>query len=420
MKCYSVIVSFSVLLLAVSSAAAQDTPAPRIPYADLPTPAEIMAEYADDPVVVADAKRFAILDDVRGALKDMYPRESVNGDPEWKRVSQSYSIAADAISERYGDNREFDRERRKYTFGFYMDENREEAGHTDLKAFRLEFFDRHMPAYAEWSRAQSAAWDQKKFNAKLNNIFGALGGSTGWLGIGLVLLVFVLAALGIPRGTVRLSKDGQTIFFGGTPFSVNNLTGQVLDARKDITQEVSGGGGSGHIVDGRGSITIDPVVTTTTITDTLFLKDEEGLEHSIRLHDFDIVARPGNLVTVQQFARRGQQEGWLGHAYNHSTREAFLQNDVIKVLMRPSWFWLLLTILGWVIAWNLLSLLPSEGGLDFGGTIIFILVAATWLEFFRRSVASLRFRRFRKGRAYQRLLEDVAQESLAPQSIGVA
>lgn len=73
--------------------------------------------------------------------------------------------------------------RRKYTFGFYIDKNRNEAGRTDLKAFRLEFFDRHMPAYAEWSRSQSATWNQRKFGAT-----------------------------------------------------------------KDITQEVSGGGGSGHIV----------------------------------------------------------------------------------------------------------------------------------------------------------------------------
>ena len=38
MKNYSVIASISVLLLAVSTTAAQETTAPRIPYADLPTP----------------------------------------------------------------------------------------------------------------------------------------------------------------------------------------------------------------------------------------------------------------------------------------------------------------------------------------------------------------------------------------------
>lgn len=63
----------AVMLLAVSTAAAQKTPAPRILYADLPTPADIMAEYADSSSVVADAKRLAILDAERRFQSTILP-----------------------------------------------------------------------------------------------------------------------------------------------------------------------------------------------------------------------------------------------------------------------------------------------------------------------------------------------------------
>jgi len=405
-KC-SVTAIVALLLLAGATVEAQETPAPKIPYADLPTPADIMAEFADEPSIVADAKRMVILTAVRHAINDMYVTESATRDPEWKRVQSIYIAADNAILARYGDSMEFDREWQK-------------ARTTDVAALRLEFFDRHMPAYAEWSRGKSAAWNRGKMNAKFGRIFGSMGEPIGWIGLGLVLVVFILAARGIPRGIVKMSKDGNTVSFGGKPYSVNYLTGQVLEIRKDVTQEISGGGGGGTIVDGRGTINIEPVKTKTTVTDTLYLADEDGLEHAVKLYDVSVDVRAGHRVTVQWLTARGRDSGPISQVYNHSTRVQFLSEGDIKALLRPSKFAYLLTIGGWIAAWQLLSLLPSEGGFDFGGTIIFIVVAATWIEFFGRTVASRRFGRFRKSAAFRDLVNGIVQEGQPPGTIGVA
>ena len=277
-----------------------------------------------------------------------------------------------------------------------------------------------MPAYADWSRAEFVILDVRKLMQKLDPFFRSMGEPVGVFGLGLVFVVFILAALGIPRGIASLSNDGETISFGGKPYSVNHSTGQVLEVRKDITQEISGGGGGGTIVDGRGTINIEPIKTETTITDTLYMADEDGIEHAVKLYNVDVDVRKGNLVTVQWLTARGSNSGPIAQVYNHSTRVQFLSVADIKALLRPSWFMYLLTIGGWVAAWQLLSLLPSEGGFDFGGTIIFILVAATWIEFFGRAVASLRFGRFKKSPAFQNLVKEIVQEGQAPGSIGVA
>ncbi len=411
MKKGSAILFVTALLLASGATVAQGTAAPKIPLGDLPTPADVMAEYADDPPVVADAKRAVILEVLQKVLtRDLYSTENMQGDAAVKQVFQAYYAAENSIYARYRDSVEFDQERRRHAFGFYMDDG-DEAGHMDAAAFRLEFFDRHMPSYAAWVRTQGDARKQQISDAKIGKLLDGLGAIAGPVGAILIVVIFLLAARGWPRGIASLSADGRAMAFGGTPYTIVGLTGQVLETRKDVTTEISGGGGGGTIIDGRGTINIDPIETTTTVGDTVFLEDDDGKEYGVQLTDFDLIVRAGNRLTIQLFKRKGEDSGWLMHAYNHSTREPFLQNDVAKRLLRPSKSWLLLTILGWVGAWNLLSLLPSEGGLDFGGTIIFILVAATWVEFFRRAVAHLRFKRFRTGDAYRQLVSNLAQES---------
>jgi len=400
------------LLLIFLASAALGARAPKIPLNEMPTVADVMAEYADDPPAVADAKRVVILGFLQRAVTgDLYASENTAGDVEVKQLFAAYGLAERSIRDIYGDDQDFDRQSRLHEFGFYIDENGNKAGDGDPLAFRLEFYDRHIPSYAAWVRERDATFQQAKWNRKKREFFGSIGAGIGPISAIAIILIFILAALGIPRGIASLSKDGRVIRFGGKAYNIGGITGKVLDARKDITTEISGGGGGGTIVDGRGTINIDPITSTTTVGDTVFLEDDEGLEHSVKMTDLDLALRPGHRLSVMALARPGDDEGLIMYAYNHSTRESFLQTAVAKYLLRPSWLWLLLTILAWIGAWQLLSLLPSEDGLDFGGTIIFILVGATWIEFFRRAVASLRFKRFVKGKAYRRFVEAVATNS---------
>ena len=266
-----------------------------------------------------------------------------------------------------------------------------------------------MPSYAAWVRAHSGARDRQAFDAK----FARLTEDLAPISAVLIVAVFILATLGFPRGIVRLSSDGATMRFGGTPYRIFGVSGRVLEAQKESTTEISGGGGGGTIVDGRGTINIDPIKSTTTIGDTVFIEDDDGEEHAVKLTDFDLAVRAGNRLSVKAFAPRGDDSGWIMFVYNHSTRTPYLQHDVAKQLLKPSFLWLLLTVLGLIGAWSLTSLLPTEGGFDFGGKILYVLAAATWVEFFRRSVAALRFRRFRKSAAYKRFVQQIAEEQPA-------
>ena len=391
--------------------------APRIPLDQLPTVDDILSDYADEPPVVADAKRYVMLDVVRRAIsRDMYAREHMANDPAVRAITRTYLEAENAIQARYEGNADFDRERRRHTFGFYLDENRKERGHMKPAEFRLEFFDRHMPSYAAWVRAQSGMRDRQIFGAKLARVTEAMAP----LGVVLIILSFILATLGVPRGIARLSADGSTMRFGGKPYRIIGVTGRVLDAKKDITTEISGGGGGGTIVDGRGTITIDPIKSTTTVGDTVFIEDDDGTEHAVQLTDFDLAVRTGNRLSVKAFAPPRDDSGWIMFAYNHSTRTPYLQQDVAKRLLRPSFLWLLLTILGLIGAWSLTSMLPTESSIDFGGKIIYVLAGATWIEFFRRSVARLRLARFKNSAAYSKFVQQVAEERpVTASSVGI-
>ena len=397
-----------VWLLLADIAVAQS--APKIPLDQLPTVDDILADYADDPPVVADAKRYVILNVVRRAVsRDMYSRENYAKDPAVKAILHAYMEAEDAILARYGGfegDPEFDRERRRHSFGFYLDEDGKERGHMRPAEFRLEFFDRQMPSYAAWVREQTGARDRQRLDRRLARAAEFLAPASAVL----IVLAFVLAVRGFPRGIVKLSGDGSTMRFGGTPYRIFGVTGEVLEAQKESTTEISGGGGGGTIVDGRGTIRIDPIKSTTTIGDTVFIEDDDGAEHSVKLTDFDLAVRAGNRLSVKALAPRGEDSGWIIFVYNHSTRTPYLQQDVAKQLLRPSFLWLLLTALGLIGAWSLTSLLPTEGSIDFGGKILYVLAAATWIEFFRRSVAALRFRRFKKSAAYRRFVQQIAEE----------
>ena len=102
-------------------------------------------------------------------------------------------------------------------------------------------------------------------------------------------------------------------------YDLDCLTGQVLDTGTRSVTTVSGGANA-------------PVSSTTTTYTRIFLLDAEGKEHAVNLQDFEVVCRPGNVLSVLSAIRHGKPLGWAIAAYNHDTRETTWRTDRLRII----------------------------------------------------------------------------------------
>jgi hypothetical protein len=110
-------------------------------------------------------------------------------------------------------------------------------------------------------------------------------------------------------------------------FELSLLTGKVLDANTRTETHVYGGGGGGGF--NEGSVNIRSVVTTHT---SIFLVDENGREHAVELRNFNIVFRPGHVLSLLGAFKDGAKNGWYIAAYNHNTRETRFDQDALRTV----------------------------------------------------------------------------------------
>jgi hypothetical protein len=110
-------------------------------------------------------------------------------------------------------------------------------------------------------------------------------------------------------------------------FSLSLLTGRVLDANTRTETHVYGGGGGGGM--NEGSINIRSTVTTHT---NIFLVDENGREHAVALRNFDIVFRPGHVLSLLGAFKNGAANGWHIAAHNHNIRETKFDQDALRTV----------------------------------------------------------------------------------------
>ncbi len=120
----------------------------------------------------------------------------------------------------------------------------------------------------------------------------------------------------------------------GKTYGLYMRTGKVLDANTRSQTEVygGGGGGSGMVHNGTGYVSSAPISisSTTTTHQRLFIEDESGTEHAISTEDFEIVCRPGHVLTFVGAIDEADDAGWQVIAYNHNTRDTKVRENILQ------------------------------------------------------------------------------------------
>ena len=142
--------------------------------------------------------------------------------------------------------------------------------------------------------------------------------------------------------------------------------------------------------------------------DTLFVRDDTGMEHEVELEDFGLRARIGNRLTVM-LADGPRAGGRPILVHNDDTRKYFYSTRVMRELLKPSFIWALVNAaLVFVIAKELALPLLDDG--EWFGSALITSFCLYWIGGNRLTVAAIRAGRFNSSKASKQLVRQVAGE----------
>jgi len=120
----------------------------------------------------------------------------------------------------------------------------------------------------------------------------------------------------------------------GLDYEVSTLDGIVLDTQTRSETEVSGKirGGGGSVSNGSGSISgvSGDINSTTNRFQSVFLQDDDNVEHHIDLINFLIPCKNEHRLTMFFLTVNGNDTGRWFMAYNHNTRRVYENDRAIK------------------------------------------------------------------------------------------
>ncbi len=135
------------------------------------------------------------------------------------------------------------------------------------------------------------------------------------------------------------------ILINGKAYERYHVTGRVTGASKHLEMQVSGGGGGGYSYQGTGSTYSAPVTSRTVTHDQIFVADESGKEHALKLQNWDLATREGHDLTAVWLVKRGKSSGPYVAIRNHTTDETLHDMDELAKLHRPPLYFALAPIL---------------------------------------------------------------------------
>lgn len=133
-------------------------------------------------------------------------------------------------------------------------------------------------------------------------------------------------------GSIRILKKPEDLFV----FAINYVvTAAQIWSETHINTTVKGGGGFLS----RGTGRIDPVNVTVSSSSNevlrLFLKDDDGLESELKLHDPGIGIGEGHKISVIYAGDQQSQRGYHMGVVNHNTRRYAVYEDRADLLLFP-------------------------------------------------------------------------------------
>ena len=136
-------------------------------------------------------------------------------------------------------------------------------------------------------------------------------------------------------------------------YLLSSITGSVAASSKHATTEVtgSGGGGGGYTHGGSGYSNTSSISirSTTTVQDTLFLIDSDGIEHSFELTNFGVSCREGNVLSVIAMQKEGKEDRSIFAVYNHDTRKTHYSDNRAMIPFRSKPVALSLAFVLWLL-----------------------------------------------------------------------
>ena len=129
----------------------------------------------------------------------------------------------------------------------------------------------------------------------------------------------------------------------GADYHVHDRTGTIegteTRAETEVTGSVSGGGGFSSGGTGFNNPVSGNIQSKTTHFQNIYLKDEDGDEHTIDLVNFLVPCKEGHKLTFFIAKCGNNQVGPYFQAYNHNTREHYESGKALRSEMFPArWF----------------------------------------------------------------------------------
>lgn len=125
-----------------------------------------------------------------------------------------------------------------------------------------------------------------------------------------------------------------TITLGSRRVALHGMSGEVMDAQKWTTTEISGGGGSGVISNGSGYVQHDEVKSKTTTHDQIIIRTADGGEESLKVEDVNLAVRQGHWVSLIWAIPGDRKEGPFVAVFNHNTGSLdFIDSGVNKACL---------------------------------------------------------------------------------------
>jgi len=183
----------------------------------------------------------------------------------------------------------------------------------------------------------------------------------------------------------------------GLPYTVHARTGTVdsaeTRAETEVSGSIAGGGGSSYAGTGYSAPVHGSIQSKTTRYQTIFLTDDDGLEHNIQLVNFLVPCKQGQKLTLLLVGPASDDCGQYFRAYNHNTRDHSTYAKAITSALFPrKSFMIALALIGLFVLYNAMADTETVGGGLFLAAFIMLLIAAVlagigWLIAFARSIA---------------------------------
>ncbi|MEX0707351.1 MAG: hypothetical protein WD078_05260 [Woeseia sp.] len=164
-------------------------------------------------------------------------------------------------------------------------------------------------------------------------------------------------------------------------------------AETEVSGRISGGGGTTYGGTGFAAPVRGSIQSKTTRYQTIFLTDDDGVEHNIQLVNFLVPCKQGQKLTLLMVGPAADDHGHCFRAYNHNTRDhAAHAKAIISSMFPRKMFMLAMAVIGAFVLYNAFVQNESFGAALFMTAFIMLFAAAAvagvgWVIAFVRSIS---------------------------------